>query len=98
MAARTTRQAARAQIRAAFEKAWDRVITTLLEERAALEDTAQLEPGALGRCPDCGSAGLYLQRSEPANRTIRTTHGEAVRGQQGVRCRACDGSFSPSGA
>ncbi len=126
MAARTTRQAARAQIRAAFEKALDQVIpadesiplrgrlfrewedqadtfdqavtTTLLEERAALEDTAQLEPGELGRCPDCGSTRLYLQRPEPANRPIRTTHGEAVLGQQGVRCRACDGSFSPSGA
>jgi len=126
MPARTTRQEARARIRAAFEKTLDRIIPadeslplrgrtfieweqqadefdqtvtpTLLEERAALEETAQLEPGQLGRCPHCGSDRLYLQRSSPQNQTIRTLHGEAVLGQQSVRCRCCGRSFSPSGA
>ena len=126
MAARTTREAARAQVRAAFEKALDQVIptdesiplrgrtfrewedqadafdqavtTTLLEERAALEDTAQQAPDELGRCPHCGSDRLYLQRAAPTNRSIRTAHGEAVLGEQSVRCRSCDRSFSPSDA
>jgi len=125
MAARTTRQAARARIRMAFEKMLDQVIpsdpdlplrgrtfiewedqadtfdqavtTTLLEERAALEDTAQVEPDQLGRCLHCGSDRLYLQRGHPTNQSIRTAHGEAVLGHQSVRCRACGKSFSPSG-
>lgn len=128
MAARTTRKAARARIRAAFEKALDQVIpedesvalrgrlfvewedqadafdqavtTTLLEERAALEDTAQVEAEgpSLGRCPHCGSAKLYLQRSHPRNTPMRTPHGEVELGHQSVRCRSCGKSFSPSGA
>jgi len=126
MAARTTREAARARIRAAFEKALDQVIpadgdeplrgrtfiewedqadafdqavtTTLLEERSALEDTAQAEPGQLGRCPHCGSDRLYLQRGQPMNKALRTAHGQAELGQQSVRCRACGKSFSPSGS
>jgi hypothetical protein len=126
MAARTTREAARARVRSAFEKALDQVIpsdpdrplrgrtfvewedqadaldqavtTTLLEERAALEDTAQVEPGQLGRCPHCGSDRLYLQRGQPMNQALRTAHGQAELGHQSVRCRACGKSFSPSGS
>ena len=126
MAARTTRQEARARIRAAFEKALDRIIPadeamplrgrtfvewedqadtfdqavtpTLLEERAALEDTALVEQSGLGRCPQCESDRLYLQTPEPANRAIQTPHGEVVLGHQSVRCRACGRSFSPSGS
>ena len=79
----------------AFDQA---VTTTLLEERAALEETAHAEAGELGRCPHCGSERLYLQRSQPKNRTIRTPHGEAVLGRQSVRCRSCERSFSPSGS
>lgn len=125
MAARTTRDEARAKIRAAFEKALDQVIPaddrhplrgrtfgewedqadvfdqavtgTLLEERAALEDTATVACGALGRCPRCGSDRLYLQRGDPKNKAIRSPHGEVVLGHQSVRCRACGRSFSPSG-
>lgn len=124
MAARTTRQAARARIRAAFEKALDRVIpedsatplqgrtflewedqadefdeavtATLLQERAALEDSADVRGEPMGRCPHCGSDRLYLQRREPKNRTIRSPHGEVVLGEQNFRCRACGKSFSPS--
>jgi len=126
MAARTTREAARARVLAAVEKSLDQVIpadesqplrgrtfieweqqadafdeavtTTLMEERAALEETAEAEAEQLGRCPHCGSDRLYLQRRRPKNKTIRTRHGEVVLGQQGIRCRACDASFSPSGA
>lgn len=126
MAARTTRQAARARIRAAVEKELDRIIpedealplrgrtflewedqadafdravtTTLLEERAALEETARAESGRLGRCPHCGSERLYLQQDEPRNKAIRTPYGEVVLGQQSIRCRSCGRSFSPSGA
>ena len=126
MAARTTRQAARQRMAAAFQKALDQIIPedeaeplrgrtfrewedqadafdqvvtgTLLEERAALEETAQASKGQLGCCPWCGSDRLYLQQSEAKNKTIRTPHGEAVLGHQSVRCRACGRSFSPSGA
>lgn len=126
MAARTTREAARQRIRAAFEKALDRMIPadetrplrgrtfiewedqadafdhavtgTLLEERAALEDAAEAEPGALGRCPHCGSDRLYLQRGEARQKPTRTPHGEVVLGHQSVRCRSCGRSFSPSAA
>ena len=78
---------------------FDQAVTgTLLEERAALEETALAEPGGLGRCPGCGSERLYLQHPEPRNQTLRTPHGEAVLGHQSVRCRACGASFSPSGA
>ncbi|MFP4054991.1 MAG: hypothetical protein ACLFV7_14115 [Phycisphaerae bacterium] len=77
----------------AFDQA---VTTTLLEERAALEDTAAVEARDLGRCPHCGSDRLYLQCSEPTDRTMRTLHGEVEVGHQSVRCRACGRSFSPS--
>lgn len=126
MAARTTREAARARIRAAFDKALEQIIpedesvplrgrtfiewedqadafdqavtSTVLEERAALEETAQVQRGALGCCLHCGSGRLYLQRDRPRNQAIRTPHGEVVLGQQSVRCRSCGRSFSPSGA
>lgn len=124
MAARTTREAARARIRAALEAALDRIIPadeslelkgrtftewedqadafdqavtgTLLEERAALEETAEVEQDDLGRCPHCASDRLYLQQAQTRQREIRTPHGEVVLGFQSVRCRACGGSFSPS--
>ena len=77
--------------------AFDRsVTTTLLEERAALEDAAAVEPQRLGRCPQCGSDRLYLQRSEPTDQTLQTPHGPVEMGHQSVRCRACGRSFSPS--
>jgi DNA-directed RNA polymerase subunit RPC12/RpoP len=78
---------------------FDREVTgALLEERAALEASALVEPDDLGRCRHCGSDRLYLQRSEPTNRTRAGTHGPVVRGFQSVRCRSCGRSFSPSGA
>ena len=125
MAARTTREAARKRITAAFHKALDRVIpaddsqplqgrtfiewedqadefdravtSTLLEERAALEDTAEAEKDQLGLCPHCGSNRLYLPKNkQPKNKTIRGPHGDLVLAHQSLRCRACGRSFSPS--
>jgi formate dehydrogenase maturation protein FdhE len=78
--------------------AFDRAVTsTLLEERAALEDTATVETGVLGCCPSCGSDRLYL-RGEEHHESRRTLHGQVVLTHQRVRCRSCDRSFSPSGA
>ena len=77
---------------------FDQAVTgTLLEERAALEESALAEAGGLGGCPGCGSDRLYQQHPEPRNKAIQTPHGEAVLGHQSVRCRACGASFSPSG-
>lgn len=126
MSALTTRQQARARIRATVEMMLDQIIpedesiplrgrkfvewehqadefdqavtTTILEERAALEQSARMEAGQLGCCPHCGSDRLYLQQAEPRNKEVRTPHGVVVVGWQSVRCRACDKSFSPSGA
>jgi DNA-directed RNA polymerase subunit RPC12/RpoP len=72
------------------------MIGCLLEERAALEASADREADDLGCCRHCGSDRLYLQRREPKNKTIRSPHGEVVLGEQSIRCRACGKSFSPS--
>jgi len=72
------------------------VVGCLLEERAALAESAERASDDLGCCPHCGSDRLYLQRREPKNRTIRSPHGEVVVGEQSVRCRRCSRSFSPS--
>ena len=66
-----------------------------LEERAALADSAQVERA--GRCPHCGSAGVYLEKQETQPETW-SRHGPVVVRKQHARCRACGGSFSPSGA
>ena len=73
------------------------VLPTLLEERAALEDNARIEPGEAGRCPHCGSGRIYLERSE-THPEVTSPHGPVVLPTQHCRCRACGGSFSPSGA
>ncbi len=69
--------------------------TTLLEERAALEDTAQV-PEA-GRCPQCGSVRVYLKK-EVAQEEALSPHGPVTLTKQHARCRACGRSFSPSGS
>ena len=125
MAARTTREAGRARVFAAVEKALDRVIpldeamplrgrtfiewedqadafdqavtSTLLQERAALDESAAVEPDQLGCCPHCGSDRLYL-RGEAHNESRRALHGEVVLMHQRLRCRSCGRSFSPSSA
>jgi hypothetical protein len=123
MAARTTREEARARILAAFQAQLDRIIPadesiplkgatfadfedqvetvaqaalpTVLEERAALADSAQVEQA--GRCPHCGSEAVYLEQ-EATQPEMQSRHGRLVLYKQHARCRACGGSFSPSGA
>ncbi len=71
------------------------VLPTLLEERAALDASAQAATG--GRCPYCGSERVYLEKqAKQAERFSR--HGPMVLREQQARCRACNGSFSPSGS
>ena len=69
------------------------VLPTLLEERAALEPSAEVE--TLGRCPYCGSERLHL-RKEVTQPEMRSPHGVVVVPKQHARCRACGRSFSPS--
>jgi predicted Zn-ribbon and HTH transcriptional regulator len=66
-----------------------------LEERAALMENAQVERP--GRCPHCGSDGVYLEKEE-TQPPVQSRHGPVVVPKQHARCRACGGSFSPSGA
>ncbi len=70
------------------------VLPTLLEERAALEDNAQVEEA--GRCPYCGSDRVYLEK-QTSDPEVLSPDGPVVLHKQHCRCRACDGSFSPSG-
>ena len=70
-------------------------LPVILEERAALEANAKVEKA--GRCPHCGSDRVYLKK-ETTQTEIRSPHGYAVISQQHGRCRACNGSFSPSGS
>jgi hypothetical protein len=69
--------------------------TTFLEERAALEASAQADCG--GRCPHCSSLGVYLIK-QAQKVEVRTPHGVVVLYQQRCRCRSCDRTFSPSAA
>jgi len=66
-----------------------------LEERAALADSARVERA--GRCPRCGSEGVYLEKEE-TQPEVQSRHGRVVVRKQHARCRACGGSFFPSGA
>ena len=74
----------------AFKRA---VLPTLLEERAALEETARVESG--GRCPHCSSDRVYLER-QTTTPEVLSPDGPVVVEKQPCRCRACGGSFSPS--
>jgi predicted Zn-ribbon and HTH transcriptional regulator len=66
-----------------------------LEERAALEGNAEVETA--GRCPHCGSEGVYLEK-DMTQPEVRSRHGPVVLHKQNARCRSCGGSFSPSGS
>jgi hypothetical protein len=74
----------------AFKRA---VIPTILEERAALEDSAQVT--SAGHCPHCGSDSVYLQK-QTTRPEVLTPDGPAVVEKQHGRCRVCGGSFSPA--
>ena len=71
------------------------VLAALMEERAKLESNARVE--SAGRCPYCCSERTYLDE-EVRQQEIRSPSGPVVYAKQDARCRACDGSFSPSGA
>src|SRR5674476_709301 len=71
------------------------LIPALLEELAGLSEAALAE--AAGRCPHCSSDRTYLEKEVP-KKEVRSPDGAAVLEIQQARCRACDGSFSPSGS
>ncbi len=68
-------------------------LPAVLEERAALEANAEVLTA--GRCPYCGSDRVYLEK-QVTQPEILSPHGPVVLPKQHARCRACDGSFSPS--
>jgi len=71
------------------------LLPTFLEERAALDAQAQVaQPGL---CPHCGAARVYLEK-EPRQVEATSRDGTVVLTKQDCRCRACNGSFSPSGS
>ena len=71
------------------------LLPTFLEERAALD--AHASAGVPGFCPHCGSARVYLEK--PLRQVeVTSRDGPVVLTKQDCRCRACNGSFSPSGS
>jgi hypothetical protein len=70
-------------------------LPVVLEERAALEPNAEV--AAPGRCPHCGSDGVYLEK-QVTQPEVLSLHGPVVLYKQHARCRSCGGSFSPSGS
>ena len=71
------------------------VLPVVLEERAALEPGAEVTTA--GRCPRCGSDRTYLKK-QLTQPEMRSLHGPVALPRQHARCRACGGSFSPSGS
>lgn len=69
------------------------VLTALMEERAKLEGNAEVT--AAGRCPYCSAERTHLEKGA-VQRELRSPSGPVVIQKQAARCRACDGSFSPS--
>lgn len=75
------------------------VLPTLLQERAALDEAAQVDDGQCGRCPRCGSDRIYLDHGgREAQKEVISPHGPVVIAKQQCRCRLCGRSFSPSGS
>ena len=71
------------------------MMTAMLQERLALDLAAWQESG--GHCPHCGSERVYLEKGQ-TRREVLSPVGLLTIEVQSCRCRACDGSFSPSGA
>jgi hypothetical protein len=70
-----------------------KVMTVAMEERAKLDAAAwQEKPGC---CPHCGSDRVYLEKEQTLREFLSPVGPLQVR-LQNCRCRACDGSFSPS--
>lgn len=76
-----------------IERMAQATLPTVLEERAALEETAEVGTG--GCCPRCGSDRVYLKKERPDTER-QSPHGKVVLREQRARCRACGSSFSPS--
>ena len=75
------------------------VMPTLLQERAALDESARVDAGSSGKCPRCGSDRVYLDHGgHEAQKEVISPHGPVVIARQQCRCRACGRSFSPSGS
>lgn len=70
------------------------LLPAVLEELAGLSAVAQVT--SAGRCPHCGAARTYLE-AQVVKKEVRSPDGMVVLERQQARCRACDGSFSPSG-
>lgn len=71
------------------------VLPTVLEQRAMLEDNAQVEQA--GHCPHCGSDRTYVEK-QTTKPEIISPHGPVIIEKQHARCHCCGGSFSPSGS
>lgn len=71
------------------------VLPTVLEQRALLEENAQVEQA--GRCPYCSSDRTYVEK-QTTRPEILSPHGPVIIEKQHARCHCCGGSFSPSGA
>jgi|SRR6185295_1109229 len=69
------------------------VATELLQQRAELDVVAWEDNPGL--CPHCDSERVYLEKKTIA-REFRSPSGTLKIRIQNCRCRACNGSFSPS--
>jgi hypothetical protein len=69
------------------------VVAAVMEERAKLDVRASVTEA--GPCPHCGSARTYLEKQQ-SQQEVRSPSGALMIVRQHARCRACDGSFSPS--
>ena len=68
-------------------------LTTMMEERVKLEGNAHVENA--GRCPYCESDRTYLEAGVRREERCSPS-GPVLIERQDARCRACNGSFSPS--
>lgn len=71
------------------------VLPTVLEQRALLEQSAEVQEA--GRCPHCSSDRTYLEK-QTTRPEIISPHGPVIIEKQQARCHCCGGSFSPSGS
>jgi len=56
---------------------------TLLQERAALDGSAAVEAGAVGKCPRCGSDRIYLDHGgQESQKEVISPHGPVVIAKQ----------------
>ena len=75
------------------EEAGRKVMTEMLQQRAELDAAAWDEHPGL--CPHCDSDRVYLEK-QTTIREFRSPAGLLKIRVQNCRCRACNGSFSPS--